>query len=133
MRISDWSSDVCSSDLELVAALVDHLEEIVRRTGGVQGLQPLVAADAVVDVDHQVLLLQVGDLGEEVLGTAPALRRTRDALAEDVLLGEEQCAVEAEALPHRERGAPDPALPQRGHGVPALQPPPGTAGMPPPP
>src|SRR3546814_2343086 len=64
--------------VELVAALVDHLEEIVRRTGGVQGLQPLVAADAVVDVVHHVLRLQVGDLGEEVLGTAPALRRTRE-------------------------------------------------------
>src|SRR3546814_12519015 len=121
MRISDWSSDVCSSDLELVAALVDHLEEIVRRTGGVQGLQPLVAADAVVDVDHQVLLLQVGDLGEEVLGTAPALRRTRDALAEDVLLGEQQCADAADALLHRELGEPAPVPPQRGAGVPASQ------------
>src|SRR3546814_12524838 len=107
MRISDWSSDVCSSDVELVAALVDHLEEIVRRTGGVQGLQPLVAADAVVAVDHQVLLLQVGDLGEEVLGTAPSLRRTRDAPDGDVLLGEDTCDVAANAMPHREHSEPN--------------------------
>src|SRR3546814_15167078 len=120
MRISDWSSDVCSSDLELVAALVDHLEEIVRRTGGVQGLQPLVAADAVVDVDHQVLLLQVGDLGEEVLGTAPALRRTRDALAADVLLGEETCAVDAATLIHLATGAPTPVLRLRCEPAPDL-------------
>src|SRR3546814_16923843 len=77
--------DVLHRHVELVAALVDHLEEIVRRTGGVQGLQPLVAADAVVDVDHQVLLLQGGDPGEDVLGTAPGLRRSRYALAADVL------------------------------------------------
>src|SRR3546814_12067601 len=67
--------DVLHRHVELVAALVDHLEEIVRRTGGVQGLQPLVAADAVVDVDHQVLLMQVGALGAEDLGPAPARRR----------------------------------------------------------
>src|SRR3546814_17826207 len=31
MRISDWSSDVCSSDLEIVAAnLVLHVDQIVR-------------------------------------------------------------------------------------------------------
>src|SRR3546814_19710347 len=66
--------DVLHRHVELVAALVDHLEEIVRRTGGVQGLQPPVAADAVVDVDHQVLLLQLGALGEAVLGTSDRTR-----------------------------------------------------------
>src|SRR3546814_12480047 len=31
MRISDWSSDVCSSDLQLSGAAVEHVEEAVLR------------------------------------------------------------------------------------------------------
>src|SRR3546814_17366700 len=57
--------------VELVAALVDHLEEIVPRTGGIPGLQPLVGAGAVDALDPQVLLLHVGHVGEDVIGPAP--------------------------------------------------------------
>src|SRR3546814_14098185 len=35
MRISDWSSDVCSSDLDY-----QHVEQQVTEVAGVQGLQP---------------------------------------------------------------------------------------------
>src|SRR3546814_5857197 len=50
--------DVLHRHVELVAAVVDHLEEIVRRAGSLTGLQPLVAAEHMVHVDHEVLLVQ---------------------------------------------------------------------------
>src|SRR3546814_12691349 len=42
MRISDWSSDVCSSDLQYVAALLGHL---TRNTDGEAGAGERVPSD----------------------------------------------------------------------------------------
>src|SRR3546814_1366802 len=50
MRISDWSSDVCSSDLDLVSAdRLSHRVEVAHRVGGgvevqVRALRQFVAA-----------------------------------------------------------------------------------------
>src|SRR3546814_5261774 len=65
MRISDWSSDVCSSDLTLHQAVVDHLafgDEILDRQ-----LRPAlgfhlgseVAGDLGPDVAHQIRLTRL--------------------------------------------------------------------------
>src|SRR3546814_13605617 len=51
MRISDWSSDVCSSDLVLVCALA----LVAGRVGAAVGLQ---------DLDHLALQRAVGGLGD---------------------------------------------------------------------
>src|SRR3546814_1487000 len=127
MRISDWSSDVCSSDLldlcparlpggaaepieqmfaffrtvarqgvdvfdrhiELVAAGVDHAQTVVRRAPGHHRLQPIIAADAVLDMDHQVALAEGRGFGNELL-RAPALApRPRAPVAENLLLADE--------------------------------------------
>src|SRR3546814_19668802 len=59
MRISDWSSDVCSSDLIAVADPERH-ERDLQRVGAVR------AADAVRHTDEcSEMLLKLGDLGTQ--------------------------------------------------------------------
>ncbi len=70
--------------------MVGDLEHVVRRAADLEVQQPLVAADAVLDVHHEVALVQAGDLGQEVLGPALAAAGTADALAQDVLLAQER-------------------------------------------
>src|SRR3546814_1360188 len=43
MRISDWSSDVCSSDLHLPGRRVDHLRPRVAQQQGFVALAPIPA------------------------------------------------------------------------------------------
>src|SRR5690606_37670547 len=64
----------------------------------------------------------VRELGEEIVGAPAALRRAGDALAEDVLLGEEQRAVVAKALLDAERSETDLVTRQRLQRGPALKP-----------
>src|SRR3546814_1232521 len=71
MRISDWSSDVCSSDLEGVdrpVALVDHVDG-----DGIGGVVAEVPEAGLVDVeaaDH--VALGVEDADDDVLGARRA-------------------------------------------------------------
>src|SRR3546814_4286269 len=56
MRISDWSSDVCSSDLVSEALLLEYRRSAVRVLGALTEalLLDLEAVDPAVDDDHQV-------------------------------------------------------------------------------
>src|SRR3546814_18330921 len=62
MRISDWSSDVCSSDLALGAEPLDHFEHR--------------AVDLGDDLDHAVMVAQIDE--DEVAVIALAMYPTRD-------------------------------------------------------
>src|SRR3546814_8118377 len=60
MRISDWSSDVCSSDLQVQAQAAQHLEDQVEYIGASdadrqhpQGGFGLVRHHAIVNVHHE--------------------------------------------------------------------------------
>ena len=55
--------DVLDRQVELVAAGIDDLEAVVRRAGRLDRLQPVEAADAVVDVDDEIALGEAGRLG----------------------------------------------------------------------
>src|SRR3546814_2689132 len=91
MRISDWSSDVCSSDLPLegveLAVAVD-IKELVRRQRDVQtaaeGSKPLVellSPGLVGKKDLELLhVFLVGDLLEEVPELVVELREPADLL-----------------------------------------------------
>src|SRR5208282_2506781 len=82
--------DVLDRHEELVTAVVEHAQAIVGSTRDLDRLEALVAADAVLDVDDQVARGQARDLGNEILGTAPPARRAYEAVAEDVLLGDDR-------------------------------------------
>src|SRR3546814_17007614 len=87
MRISDWSSDVCSSDLVDLAVAVD-IKELVRRQRDVQtaaeGSKPLVellSPGLVGKKDLELLhVFLVGDLLEEVPELVVELREPADLL-----------------------------------------------------
>src|SRR3546814_3651099 len=91
MRISDWSSDVCSSDLAGAAAHAREVIGVRRGAGGVDGGQPVGALDAVLrarllDVgggDAQVAV--VGDARLDDLPQAVVEEEVPPADARDVL------------------------------------------------
>ena len=92
---------------QLVAALVDQSQAVVRRAAHLERDEAVVAADAVIVVDDEVALGERCDLGDELVGAAPAARRARQPVAEDVGLGEHAMARRDEAVverQHRERG-----------------------------
>src|SRR3546814_16367463 len=78
MRISDWSSDVCSSDL--LARAIPGPGEACDRSG--QGLALAVAVDVAgeVAVELYVLRSQVEDVGEAGVAAAGVVDRQAGAL-----------------------------------------------------
>ena len=96
--------DVLDRQEELVAAVVDQPKAVMRRAVDLEGLEAVIAADAVVLVHDQVALGDFGGVGDELVGALAAARRAGDALAEQVLL-----ADDARAEP-----APEAALERRG-------------------
>src|SRR3546814_4779423 len=87
MRISDWSSDVCSSDLDQVAALVAEAREI---NEGLRAVAVLNGADA-QGADNEAALEMIGDIdGIEVLPTSIVRRKAfPNAAAEGRAVGEQ--------------------------------------------
>ena len=81
--------DVLDRHEQLVVAGIEHAQAVVRRAGDVDRLQRLVAADAVIGMDDEIARRQVGRLGDELVEVAPAARRPRQPVAEDVLLAEQ--------------------------------------------
>ena len=74
--------DVLDRQVELVAAGVVQFEAVVRRARRLDGLQADEAADAVIDMHHEIAGIEAGDLGDEILrplarrgAAAPAGRR----------------------------------------------------------
>src|SRR3546814_6407617 len=49
MRISDWSSDVCSSDLQTHPRTTDRIERALEQAGATSVADPLVAQDIYYD------------------------------------------------------------------------------------
>ena len=60
----------------------------MRRAADLEGHEAVVAADAVVVVDHEIALGERCDLGDELVGATPAAGRPRQPVAKNVGLGE---------------------------------------------
>ena len=82
--------DILDRQEQLVAAVIDQPQAVMRRAVDLQRLEPVVAADAVVLVHHQVALLDAGGVGDELVGPLAAARRPGDALAQQVLLADDR-------------------------------------------
>src|SRR3546814_17281074 len=102
MRISDWSSDVCSSDLTLRHD-VEDLEGAVglAHPPGDAVRLALRAVDARVDQRH-VRIGAVGRYGADLEALTAVLRQERQEDRKSVVVGKE-CVSTC-----RSRGAPDP-------------------------
>src|SRR3546814_8900279 len=70
MRISDWSSDVCSSDLVLNAVHEGGVGAVLQQAPHQVGQQILMAADRRIDAARQVHLVRPDDLLVERLAHA---------------------------------------------------------------
>ena len=113
--------DILDGEEQLVVAGIDELQAVMRRVVDADGLEPGIAADAVLLVHDEVALLDAGGIGDELCGVAAAARRAGDALAEQVLLGDDRkpeaetprCGRGDEAALEAEDGECDRALRQR--------------------
>ena len=100
--------DVLDRQVEPVAAGVLQRQALVRRAHRGDGLEPLVAPDAVVDVDHQIARREAGRLGQEVVGALAPAGRADQPVAQHVLLGDHRQPRRLEAVlerPDRQREA----------------------------
>ena len=97
--------DVFDRHEQLVAAVIENAQAVVRRAGDLQRDQAIIAADAVIDMDDEIALLDAGDFAQESIGaTRRAAWRPRQPFAEHVLLADDHQVGQAEALLQAEHG-----------------------------
>src|SRR3546814_20669587 len=112
MRISDWSSDVCSSDLALVKsvqlfALFGRLQPLLAARGRRLGLQPRF--------DRRILRIEMGDVGNQVLDDLHIRQRgDRDSALQILARGRAGEAVLAVSVPLA--ATADPLAPRTSEG-----------------
>src|SRR3546814_3118116 len=78
MRISDWSSDVCSSDLQLAGIINRMLEQIQQLIEGVRNVSNAIAHDL------RTPLAELRARLEDILRSKPDRELTLDSLGEAV-------------------------------------------------
>ena len=69
----------------------------MRGRADAEGFQAVVASDAVLLVDDQIALGDLGGLGDELVGALAAARGAADALTQEVLLADEAGLLADEA------------------------------------
>ncbi|MPL73680.1 hypothetical protein SDC9_19486 [bioreactor metagenome] len=80
--------DVGDGDVKPIAARIFQKHAVERRAKRGDGLEPLVAADAMIDMHDKIARRQALRLGQEILGLASLLRPADEPVAEHVLLGD---------------------------------------------
>ena len=108
--------DVLDRHEELVAAFVGQAQAVVPRVLDFQRHQPFVAADAVLAMDDEVAFAERRCLGDESLGRAALLLRPRQAIAENVLFGDDLEPFQHEAMLDRPDSDPERAGRKSGRG-----------------
>ena len=119
MAVARQHVEVLDRHEQLVAALVEQLQAVVRRVRDLEGLQAREAADAVLGMDDEIALRQRGDvLDELVRGLARTPRRRGQAVAQQVALADDVDRRRPEAALDRQDG--DGGGRDLGHLRPAL-------------
>ena len=104
---------------ELVVAVIEQPQTVVRRAADLDGDQGVVAADAVIGVHHQVAGIEGRGVRDDVLGPDLGLAgRARQAFAEDVGLADDGDIWADEAALQAENGHGDPLAGHVGKAVP---------------
>ena len=80
--------DIFDRDIELVAAVIDQAQAIMGRATHIQGLQPVIAADAVIDMDDIVALGEGRQFSQKLFGPLALARGPAEAVAQDLRLGD---------------------------------------------
>jgi hypothetical protein len=100
--------------IEAAALRILEKEEIALAAIDLHGLEPVVAADPVSLVDHEVIGLQVGEGGDGLTALEDGAAEAAAACPEDVLLGEDD-QTEGGQLESRRAVARDDAEPSPLH------------------
>ena len=96
--------DVLDRQEQPVVAGIADFEAVVRGAGGLDGLQADEAADAVVGMDDDIAMRQRSGLGDEIGGALLALGAPHQAVAQNVLLRDDDERVGLEAGLQRQHG-----------------------------
>src|SRR5262249_58280890 len=80
--------DVLDWEEQPIAASVVQFEAVMRRARRLDGAQPREAADAVVNVDHEIPGRKARHLGDETVRSPRGTARPHQAIAQDVLLAD---------------------------------------------
>src|SRR5262249_15815094 len=99
--------DVLDRHEQLVAAVIENAQAIMRRAADLEGGEAVIAADAMVDMDDEIALGEVRELGQELVGALALLRGTGQAVADDVGFGDDGDVAGLEAGIERERHQSD--------------------------
>ena len=94
--------DVFDRQKQLGITGVMQFEAVMRRAADFQRLQPDKAADAVLDMHHDVAGRQAGDFGNEIVELAAGAPRPHQTVAENVLLADHRKGVGLETGLHAE-------------------------------
>ena len=76
----------------------------MRRAADLQGRQPAVPPDAVVDMHDQIALVQRGNVGYELIAAFFALDGTDQPVAQNVGFGHDRNVSDSESLIQRQNG-----------------------------
>src|SRR5262249_41683610 len=98
--------DVLDRHEQLVAALIDEAQAVVRRAADLERDEPVIASDAVVDMDDEIALGEVGQFGQELVRPLALLCRPRQAIADDVGFGDDGDVAAFEPGVERQRHQP---------------------------
>ena len=112
--------DIFDRQEQLGLGGVMQLETIVRRTGDVERLQTDKAADAVLDMDHEIAGGKARDLRDEIVELAARPARPHQPVAENVLLADDGDLVSLEAGLHADHGQHGFVAWRRLHGAPGV-------------
>ena len=81
--------DVFDRQEQLCLGGIMQFEAVMRRAADLDRLQADEAADAVLDMDHEIAGREAGDFGDEVVELAASLARPYQAIPEDVLFADD--------------------------------------------
>ncbi len=112
--------DIFDRQEQLGLGGVMQLETIVRRAGDVERLQPDKAANAMLDMDHEIAGGKARDFRDEIVELAARPARPHQPVAENVLLGDDGDLVGLEAGLHADHGQHGLVARRRLHGAPGV-------------
>ena len=121
MAVAREHVQVLDRHVELVAAMVEQFQAVMRRTADLQRLQPVEAADPMLGMHHKIAFGQGADILDELVGRlAATLGCCRQPVAQQVALADDVDLRRDEAAFDRQDG--DGRARHLGHLGPALDP-----------
>ena len=79
--------DVLDGHIELVVALVDHLQAVMGSAANIEGLEPFVAPDAMIGMDDEIALGEGRQFGQETIRLGSPFGRAGHAVAQNIGFG----------------------------------------------